>query len=344
MLIQNDTEITNQFNLDPEWIKVIEEMLNNTKNPETDEGCFVSNFEIIKNYNTVIDFWMDYFKRWVVMLSKFIHNNSKQIQDIYWILHKYIHTLLKILNEWEVNCDLNFYGPYLTKSLIIQKLILIEYDKSGKIINKLEAFIKKYNKWASCLVIKIEEAVYETVYKNFTQNKHKDHNNDDITSDSEDNSHQVSNILHSIEHRKYNNTSKRKIKWFKKGVEYLHKQNSSWCYDVPNMKKFQIKITKHLRDEIDRNIFLLKQKLIEDKSNIMNERELEPEVQSKINLKLAPLNPSRLKVNKGVKTILNRIDTKTKMSSELNYNNLIVNKSNQFWVNSMRLKIRILKI
>ena len=96
------------------------------------------------------------------------------------------------------------------------------------------------------------------------------------------------------------------------------------------MKKFQIKITKHLRDEIDRDIFWLKQNLIEDKSNILNETELEPEVQSKINLKLAPLNLSRLKVNKGVKTILNRIDTKTKMSSELNYNNLIVNKSNQF--------------
>ena len=114
---------------------------------------------------------MDYFKIWVVMLSKFINNSSKQIQDIYWILHKYIRTLLKILNERELNCDLNFYGPYLTKSLIIPKLILIEYDKSGKIINKLEAFIKKYNKWVSGLVLKIEEAVYETVYKNFNQNK-----------------------------------------------------------------------------------------------------------------------------------------------------------------------------
>ena len=74
-------------------------MFKDTKHHEAEGRSFVFNFSIIKNYNTIVGFCINYFKRWTVMLLEFIHSKVELIQGIYYMLHKYIRTFMKILNE-----------------------------------------------------------------------------------------------------------------------------------------------------------------------------------------------------------------------------------------------------
>ena len=80
----------------------------------------------------------------------------------------------------------------------------------------MDVFIKKYNEYALSLASKIEDALCENMYKDYKKTKLKDRDRNDECSDSEESLNQVSSILYSNEHRKYDIFNKRKIKWFKK--------------------------------------------------------------------------------------------------------------------------------